>query len=406
MTAEAPSARASHRGEPRDVLPRPTGLDIVVLPDASWDRSLWTNRQHVMLRLAEHEGARVLYVAPPRLWVRRFRERGPRLSLWTTQVRDRLWVVQPYLPLPNKLLRRIAPRLVDWLTFAVTRRAARRLGFSAPCLWTYTPLYEPHVGSFNERLLIYDVVDDYSAMAHYQRLIGPSLPDLDRRLTERADLVFAATQAFLEQRSPLNPKCHLVSNAGDVLLYSTARSGMPEPDDLRDLSRPRIGFHGTLRGDKMNVGLLAKVAAQRPEWTFVLIGPELDGECRRLLGTMPNVHFLGSRAPDELPAYLAAFDVLLIPYYLRPFTGRPLKAYEAAAAGVPVVATDLPELDGVPGVTAIPGSAESVVATVASVLEREREDAPLEALYEYSWEYKAHRQRLLIEQALATAAET
>jgi glycosyltransferase involved in cell wall biosynthesis len=112
------------------------------------------------------------------------------------------------------------------------------------------------------------------------------------------------------------------------------------------------------------------------------------------------VHFLGSRDAPALPAYLAAFDILLIPYRRTAFTGRPLKVYEALAAGVPVVATGIPELAGEPGVSVVEPAADAVEAAILEVLAAARAPVPLESLEGYSWESKARRQWALVQELM------
>jgi len=369
-------------------------LDVVAIPDTPWDRIVWTNRQHIMVRLPQLDpSVRVLYVAPPRFFGRGLPRRGSESpSLWTRRMAERVWVVQPLLPAPRRLLERLAPALVDRLMLSVARRAARRLGFAAPCVWSYSPTYARHVGAFEEDMLVYDVVDDYGAMPYYRQTLGVRARELDGRLTRDADLVFVVNEYLLEQRRAWNEHCRFVGNAGDVRSFSSARTLSHVPADIAAIPPPRIGFHGTLTSDKIDVPLLAEVPWRTPDWSFVLIGPEKDANVRELLGSLPNVHLLGARGADELPEYLAAFDVLLIPYRRTAFTGRPLKVYEGLAAGVPVVTTGLPELDGEPGVSVAASEPVALERAIAGVVDGASEPVPLESLERYSWESKARRQ--------------
>jgi glycosyltransferase involved in cell wall biosynthesis len=389
--------------------PQSTGewLDIIAIPDTPWDRIVWTNRQHVMRRLpALDPGIRVLYVAPPRVFTRRLRILSAgspaQPSLWTTAVAERVWVVQPFLPLPRRWLAQIAPGRAERLMVAVARRAARRLGFERPCVWSYTPIYEELAGAFGEACLVYDVVNDYAAMPYYRRAVGPHVADLDRRLTERADIVFVVNDGLFEQRSEWNSACRNVGNAGDVRSFGRARELLGEPKDMRELSRPRVGFHGTLTGEKLDLPVLAGLVERRPDWTFVLVGPEKDPAVRAMLGRHEHVHFLGLRGAAELPAYLAAFDLLLIPYRRAPFVGLPLKVYEGLAAGLPVVATGVPELEGEPGITVVGSDAGELDVAISAILSSSPSPVPLEALEPHSWEAKALRQGDLVRELLAS----
>jgi glycosyltransferase involved in cell wall biosynthesis len=299
----------------------------------------------------------------------------------------------------------VAPGFDEQLMMAVARRAARKLGFERPCVWTYAPQYADFVGALNERCVIYDVVDDYSAMPYYQRTLGARVHELDQRLTERADLVFVVNDFLFDQRRAWNASVRHVGNAGDVKGFMRARATGEIPNDLRALGSPVIGFHGTLTGEKIDVRLVEDLIRQRPEWAFVFIGPIKDPAIAHHLRQHANVSLLGPRNATVLPEYVAGFDVLLIPYRRTAYTGRPLKVYEGLAAGVPIVATGLPELDREPGVVVAEQSAAAVTAAVERVLRSPRAPVRPEEVQGYSWEAKAARQLACVRDVLAAKAE-
>ena len=326
-------------------------LDIVCLADMPWDYPLWTNRQHVMSRVPTRDpNARVLYVSPPRFVVSALRSRRRPVRaeagspLWTERKGERLWVVQPLLPLPNRLLQRHVPALYDRWTAAAVRHASRRLGFERVVLWSYTPFAEGIVGRLGEEIVVYDVVDDYPALPHYQQL-RPGVVAADTEMTRRADLVFHTSETVFAARAPLNPASHLVGNAADVDLFATAQSGRHEvPAELAEIARPRLLFHGAVTGYKLDLELIGRLADAHPEWSLVFVGPVLDDEAGAALSGRTNVHLLGARRQDELPALLAGADVCIIPYRRTAYTEgiNALKLYECLAAGKRIVATDLP----------------------------------------------------------------
>jgi glycosyltransferase involved in cell wall biosynthesis len=390
-------------------------LDIVCFPDAEWDAVLWTNRQHMMSRLARRPGVRVLYVAPPRFVLARFLRRrrlrdhefsrDRRAGLFTYKLDDRLWVLQPLLPLPNGFVRRRAGRLLDrWLARIVLKRV-RRLGFERTVVWSYTPLVERILGRLRGQL-VYDVVDDYASQPNYIRL-GPGVVGNDRRLTEAADVVLTTSRTLQEQRSALNPNCHLVGNAADIDLFAQARNGgVSAASDLSSLSGPVLGFHGALSGYKLDLEVIRHLSRGTSGFQLVFVGPVFDEELSRALAQLPNVHLLGYRPPEELPRYLRRFDVCIVPYQRNSYTEHlsALKVRECLAAGRPVVATDLPGFREFDGMIAIADGPEAFERAVQHALEEP--PAPISladpALAEFTWDAKVDRALGLVKAAVAS----
>ena len=140
------------------------------------------------------------------------------------------------------------------------------------------------------------------------------------------------------------------------------------PADVASLPRPIIGFYGTIQ-DWVDLDLIAGVAKRRPAWTFVLLGQIMvDVEKLRAL---PNVHLLGRKPHEQLPAYCKAFDVGLIPYVIseRMTYVNPIKLREYLSAGVPVVSTAVPEVVRHKDLCAIASTPDEVEAAIAKALD-------------------------------------
>src|SRR5207302_3256417 len=90
---------------------------------------------------------------------------------------------------------------------------------------------------------------------------------------------------------------------------------------------------------------LEAIAVARPDWQLVMVGPVTKIE-ESDLPHGPNIHYLGPKAYDELPDYLAGWDVALLPFARNESTRfiSPTKTPEYLAAGKPVVSTSIKDI--------------------------------------------------------------
>lgn len=370
--------------------------DIVLLSTADWDNPFWTNKQHVACELARR-GYRVLYVdsiglrAPSataqdlgRIW-RRLKKglQAPKT------VRERLWVWSPLvIPLQrfqavrsfNKLL--LAAGLRFWMW---------RLSIKADVMWTYNPMTLEFFSNERFDCTVYHCVDEIKAQ--------PGMPvaqieAADTALVRSSDVVFVTAEYLLESRRVFNPNTHYFSNVADFAHFAKSRdSATPVPADIAALPGPVIGFVGAISGYKVDFELIRKMAAKHPEWSIVLIGKVGEGDPHTdvsSLHALANVHFVGPRTYNQLPACLKGFDVAILPCMLNEYTRSmfPMKFFEYLAAGLPVVSTALHALKAHKDVAYIADGQDDFVAGVEAALRGEvspldrRLDLALEQTYE------------------------
>jgi len=341
--------------------------DIVCVGSADWLTDLPINQHQLMGRLAERN--RILFVESlglrrpqlagrdlRRLW-RRLRAglRGPRAV-------DGLHVLSPLvLPFHGSGAIRALNRVL--LRFQVGR-AARRLGMDDPILWAYVPQAEVLLDRLEPSLVVYHCVDDLAAQ---KGVDSSGFRASEERFARRADLVLASAPALAERMRKLAGQVLYAPNVADTALFSSAlRPGRVDPA-LEATPRPRLVFQGAIVATKLDVGLLADLSRLRPGWSIVLVGPRGAGDPGGDLSALeraPNIHLLGLRAADALPEILRGADVGLIPYAINELTGSvfPMKVYEYLAAGLPVVTTPLPALEGVEAVNVVVDADELVSA--------------------------------------------
>lgn len=335
------------------------GETILCIATRAWD-SLWRDSQQIMSRLAGRN--RILYFDPgrnpdrpllPELWRNlpnlsslRAREVVPGLHVIPTP--SSLPIARRFLP--RHALRATTPLVIKTNSWVLTRHVRRVMAafeVQSPILWLYDPKHIDLVGRLGEKLDCYFNYDDYPEFAHNRR-IKEMLRRLDDDLCRRANVVFTTSRGQWSQRRAHNPATYLIPNGVDYELFNKALA--PEtaiPSDIAQLPRPLVGYVGWL-GYQVDADLLLYIAEACPDCALALVGPDclVDDGKRRRLRTLPNVHFLGQKSIHELPGYLKALDVALIPYVIggHTLTVYPLKLHEYLAAGLPVVTTALPEL--------------------------------------------------------------
>jgi GT2 family glycosyltransferase/predicted nucleic acid-binding Zn-ribbon protein len=231
-----------------------------------------------------------------------------------------------------------------------------------PIVWTF-----PYNYAFTDQLAsavtVYDWIDDLAVFPQDRGLLEAS----HQRGLREATLVAAVSRKLHREALEHRPDALYLPNAVEYERFAVEAAPPLSDPKLRPLlaaRKPIAGYYGAL-ARWFDFALLDEVAALRPDWSFVLIGPMLDDSLRgQAVLSRPNVVWTGSRDYTSLPSYLAAFDVAMIPFRIDEITlaTSPLKLYEYFAGGKPVVATPLPECQGIPGVVIASTAAEMALA--------------------------------------------
>jgi UDP-galactopyranose mutase len=184
---------------------------------------------------------------------------------------------------------------------------------------------------------VFDCMDELSAFQG----APPELIKHETELLNRADLVFTGGQSLYEAKRERHRRVYAFPSSVDVPHFRTARRREADPDDQAGIPHPRLGFFGVI-DERMDLGLLDAVASARPDWHLVILGPCVKIDPARL-PRHANIHYLGMKKYDELPAYLSGWDVALLPFAKNDSTKfiSPTKTPEYLAAGRPVVSTSV-----------------------------------------------------------------
>ena len=296
--------------------------DLICFSHLRWD-FVYQRPQHLLTRCAQDR--RVFYVEEPM-----FGNGSMRIDVREAEAGVR--VVVPHLP--EGLRSEIA-------TTAVMKEMIRRLFLEHRIheymFWYYTPMALTFTNHFSPIASIYDCMDELSAFkgAHDR------LPALEKKLFQHVDLVFTGGQSLYEAKRNSHPAVHAFPSSIDVSHFGKARSITTDPQDQAAIPNPRLGFFGVI-DERFDIALLKAVATKRPDWQFIMIGPVVKIHPKSLPKSA-NIHYLGPKKYDELPTYLANWDIALLLFARNESTRfiSPTKTPEYLAAGKPVISTSI-----------------------------------------------------------------
>lgn len=361
-------------------------VDIVCFSHLRWD-FVFQRPQHLLTRAAR--SGRVFYVEEPVV--------EGAVARLDVDVRGNLYVVVPRLP-------SAASESVDELQRRLVNNLLAEYRVDAYVLWFYTPMALSFTDHLRPQATVYDCMDELSAFKGAPSL----LKEREAELLTRASLVLTGGQSLYEAKRSQHHNIHPFPSSVDTSHFAQARTPTVAPADQLSIPHPRLGFFGVI-DERMDLELLGGLAAARPDWQFVMLGPVVKIDSAAL-PSYPNIHYLGSKRYEELPGYIAGWDVALLPFARNAATRfiSPTKTPEYMAAGKPVVSTPIRDVvrpygqQGLVRIAAdVPSFALACEAAMAeNAAERlERCDAFLRDL---SWDATWNRIHRLVESARAT----
>ncbi len=280
---------------------------------------------------------------------------------------------------------------------------------SSQIIWYYTPMALRFSDHLRPAACIYDCMDELSAF----KFAPPPVVELERRLFERAHVVFTGGRSLYRAKRSQHRNCHLFPSSVDFAHFARARRPERELPDQAGIRRPRVGFAGVI-DERMDLELLAELAALRPDLQFVCIGPVVKID-PALLPRRPNIHWLGARDYTDLPDYMSGWDAAFMPFALNESTRfiSPTKTPEFLAAGLPVCSTPIADVVtpyGTLGLVEIAADAPEFAAKLDVLNARTDDSEWLERVDEHlrgmSWDDTWARMWALVEEARRGAETT
>lgn len=359
---------------------------LIVFSHLRW-KFVYQRPQHLMTRLSRH--SRVFFFEEPVTDAAEDR-------LETTQINPRLFICRPHT---RSSVAGFHDDQVPALKLMLEAIIDEH-GLDTYDVWFYSPMALPLIQNLRPRKVIYDCMDELSAFHNAPR----QLLQRESALLKVADLVFTGGPSLYRAKRHRHPHVHCFASSVDVEHFAAARDSTASHESQSSVPRPRLGYVGVI-DERIDLGLVAAMAAQRPDWQIVMVGPHVKID-EGSLPRAPNIHYLGQRAYEELPSLLAGWDVCLQPFALNDATRfiSPTKTLEYMAALRPIVSTpvtDVVEPYGhvvriAAGVAAFIEACEAALAMTPH--QREAQRIAMEAvLARTSWDDTAARMHALIE---------
>lgn len=251
-------------------------------------------------------------------------------------------------PFKGTSVKAIRPRVPHWWDGDQREQALRGLldelislcGVSKPVLWFYTPMMYAFARHFDAAAIVYDCMDE---LANF-KFASSRLKEMEAALIAGADVVFTGGHSLYEAKCHLHGNIHPFPSSVDVRHFQGARNHVSEPEDQKDIRGPKLGYYGVI-DERLDLALIAQLAEARPDLSFVFVGPVVK-IAPEALPRAANIHYLGQKHYNELPAYLSGWDAALMPFALNDATKfiSPTKTPEYLAGGRPVISTAITDV--------------------------------------------------------------
>lgn len=322
---------------------------IVVFCHLRWD-FVYQRPQQLLSRLATHY--RILFVEEP------VQDAGP-ATMELSSPAPNVTVCRPHTPSAASGFHDDQIPLLQPLLAGLLAPGEQAI------VWFYTPMALPLLQELTPSLIVYDCMDELSGFKNPPK----QLLQRESALLNLADVVFAGGPSLFEAKRARHANAHCFPSSVDVRHFERALDRAGSHHLQQGIPHPRLGFYGVI-DERFDTGLLTSLADAQPEWQLVLVGPVLKID-PATLPMRTNIHYLGQQGYEELPAFLAGWDVCLLPFALNDATRfiSPTKVLEYMAAELPIVSTAIADVEKPYGhVVAIGHDAPAFVACCEAAL--------------------------------------
>jgi glycosyltransferase involved in cell wall biosynthesis len=327
-------------------------------------------------------GVRMPGAANPGQFAGKIQRKLKSLARGVVNVENNFWVFSPF-SIPGETGKKIS----GFALAPQIRLAAHRAGITKPLLWMHCPAGADLTDTLKPVGIVMQRTDRFEAFPEGDPV---RLAQQVAKIKRAAEMViYCAPHLMAEEAGEVRSQL-LITHGVDVQAFVAEGSKRaPGPADVAVMPKPRVGFIGGIDAHTFDPEMFVAVARQMPAVNFVMIGSCSlpDGWC-----DLPNVRFLGRKPYDIIARYMAAMDVLIMPWNKSDWIKacNPIKMKEYLAVGRPVVTTDFPALDGWRDLVHVADDADAFAREIRSCLTEFYDPAPARArVASETWDAKA-----------------
>lgn len=380
----------------------PTSYPIIVHCHLQWD-FVWQRPQQFHSRLSNKH--RILFVEGPKVHDGDF---APHFTVRQDETYPNVTIMQTHFSQTDWGK---GGEFIDAMRCILLDEALKTTlkgKFNRAVQWFYDPMaVASHLNQHGAIATVYDCMDELSQF----KFAPPELVTRERRLLYNADVVFTGGRKMRESKIRFNSNVHFYGCGVDVAHFSKARLASTEiPEDIAHLEGKVLGYFGVV-DERLDYDLIGKLAAANPDWHIVMIGPVAKVDPASF-PQYPNLHWLGGRDYQTLPAYTKRFDVALMPFAMNEATEyiNPTKALEYMATGTPIISTPVPDVvSNFSSVCKVASTHDKYIANCLKQAEEPEKaliDGGLKMANENTWESITAKMEGHIEDALAKRVES
>jgi len=351
-----------------------TTYDMVVFCHLRWE-FVYQRPQHLISRFAKN--FKILFIEEP------IGRDGSGESGKLTIINENLHVLQPKV----NVIDEIADILPEYI-----------LNKSVEIGWFYSAAFVPLLDAFDFESIVYDCMDELTLFkgAPAELLVQ------EKFLIANAHIVFTGGKSLYESKKTMHGNVFCFPSSVDREHFEKALNGIAIPEDVASLTKPIAGYYGVI-DERIDMKLLEETAKMNPDVDFVMVGP-LAKITDADLPKPGNIHYPGMRSYEELPHYLKAFSVAIMPFAMNDATKfiSPTKTLEYISAGKPIISTPVKDVvRDYSHCVSIVETAEEFSTALRKILSETEPNLPRRANYcrileRTSWDNTAEKMNLLI----------